>query len=329
MGSVKMNLAMIEKIVGRMSQKQKRNAASLIDAMNAYGGRKGMLQPHRLAQFLAQILHESAAFNYDREIWGPTPAQKRYEGRRDLGNVKPGDGSKFRGRGPIQITGRANTREFRDWCRKFMADTGIEVPDFEKTPELMNTDPWEGLGPIWYWDTRGLNRYADQGDIEMVTKRINGGLNGYQDRLDWYSKVALVILGYGRGDVSGFQKDAGMTVDGIAGPRTRASMHKRLVAMSSRASLAADVAIAPVYDEKKVVPQEIEDTAKRKTGVWGWATGIGGSIGTSIAGVLGVEWQTVAVIGISALIALVIIILLRSQIASAIREISNAVEDDA
>src|SRR5690606_17393021 len=64
--------------------------------------------PTRLAAFLAQVGHESGGFVYAREIWGPTEAQKRYEGRKDLGNTQPGDGSRFRGRGLIQITGRAN-----------------------------------------------------------------------------------------------------------------------------------------------------------------------------------------------------------------------------
>ena len=55
--------------------------------------------PVRVAAFLAQVGHESGGFKYTREIWGPTAAQKRYEGRKDLGNTQPGDGSKYRGRG--------------------------------------------------------------------------------------------------------------------------------------------------------------------------------------------------------------------------------------
>src|SRR5690606_15801790 len=126
-------------------------------------------------------------FRYDREVWGPTPAQARYEDRADLGHSAAVDGEAFmfRGRTGIQITGRHNTVNFRDWCRRVI---GGNVPDFEKNPDAMLTDPWEGLGPIWYWDVgnperKSLNRYADRGDIEMITRRVNGGLNGYADRL--------------------------------------------------------------------------------------------------------------------------------------------------
>jgi putative chitinase len=66
--------------------------------------------PLRQAAFLAQLAHESGQFRFMEEIWGPTPAQRRYEGRRDLGNIQPGDGFRYKGRGPIQITGRATTK---------------------------------------------------------------------------------------------------------------------------------------------------------------------------------------------------------------------------
>lgn len=193
-----------------------------------YGPRASLNQPHRLAHYVAQVMHESGAFNHDREIWGPTAAQKRYEGRKDLGNTVKGDGSKFRGRGLIQITGRANRRAFTKWARQI----DPKAPNFEANPEAVVTDPWEGLGPIWYWDSgnpdsRSLNRYAGDNNIEMVTRRINGGLNGYADRLSWYTKVALVLLGYGAKDVKRFQKDhpdAGQA-DGIAGEKTRMALH--------------------------------------------------------------------------------------------------------
>ncbi len=75
-----------------------------------------------------------------------------------------------------------------------------KAPDFVAHPELMNTDPWEGLGPIWYWAKgnptgQSLNRYADQGDVENITRKINGGLNGFADRPDYLVRVSLVMLG--------------------------------------------------------------------------------------------------------------------------------------
>ena len=214
------------------------NANALIVALNQYGERYGLLVPHRLAQFLAQVMHESGEFRYDREVWGPTPAQQRYEDRADLGHSKAVDGEAFmfRGRTGIQITGRANTVAFHDWC---LATIGGNVPDFERNPDAMLTDPWEGLGPIWYWDSRKLNRYADTGDIEMITRRVNGGLNGYADRLALYDRVALVFLGYGPTEVRTFQtraKAQGLyagDVDGLSGPKTRSAMHKALAFLNA------------------------------------------------------------------------------------------------
>lgn len=201
------------------------NMASTIAGLELAGVGAGLNRPHRLAQYLAQLAHESGGWVYDREVWGPTKAQKGYEGRKDLGNTQPGDGSKFRGRGPIQITGRANTTEFRDWARNL----DPAAPDFVANPDLINTDPWEGLGPIWYWDTRQLNRYADHGDLLTITKRINGGTNGLSDRQDKYTRAGLVLLGYAPADVRAFQRSHGLTVDGKAGPATRAAIHAELL----------------------------------------------------------------------------------------------------
>jgi len=203
------------------------NAQSMLAGLRERGAAAGLARPHRLAQYLAQLLHESGAFRHDRELWGPTAAQQRYDIRTDLGNTpaRDGDGFLFRGRTPMQITGRSNYSQFTLWARQFRAD----VPDFVLDPDAALTDPWEGLGPIWYWETRNLNTYADQGDIEMVTRRINGGLNGYADRQHWYVRAALGLLGRDPGDIRAFQKAAGVAVDGIAGPRTRAALHGALL----------------------------------------------------------------------------------------------------
>lgn len=212
------SLALIRSVVGKMTKAQVANANSLIIALQNYGDGVGLDQPHRLAQFLPQALHESAAFKFDREVWGPTPAQKRYDTRTDLGNTPQvdGDGKLRAGRGPFQLTGSFNEKEFTVWARK---NVDPKAPDFYKNPDLINTDPWEGLSALWYWDTRKLNRYADQGDVEMVTRRINGGTNGLDDRIAWYAKVALVMLGFGPNDLVAFQKRAGEKADGVPGPR--------------------------------------------------------------------------------------------------------------
>lgn len=182
-------------------------------------------KPHQFAHVLAQVMHESAGLQHDREIWGPTVAQKRYEGRKDLGNTQPGDGSKYRGYGPIQVTGRYNVTEFYKWCKS----QGLNPPDFITFPSLIADSPWAGWSVVWYWDTRSLNKYADTNDIEMITRRVNGGLNGYSDRLDYYDRSALVLLGYGPRDIKQFQSDNGLLVDGQSGPKTRAALHAALV----------------------------------------------------------------------------------------------------
>ncbi|MEE9923957.1 MAG: glycoside hydrolase family 19 protein [Brucella anthropi] len=319
-----MMLDVIAKIVGgKMTKAQRENANSVVIALKQYGRALGIDQPHRLAQFLPQILHESGAFKYDREVWGPTPAQKRYDTRTDLGNTPQadGDGFLFRGRTGIQITGRSNTVAFRDWCRKLMAGTAVKVPDFEKNPDAMLTDPWEGLGPLWYWDTRKLNVYADKGDIEMITKLINGGLNGYQDRLDWYTKTALVLLGYGRDDIASFQRAKGLIADGISGPRTRAALHAALLKKTLPAAQSNDVQTAPVVEEKEVVPPEVEKKAKRQTNLWGWLTTILGGGGAGVTALLGADWKSILAFGGLAAGGLVILTIVGPQIARSIKQI--------
>lgn len=317
------SLAQIERIVGKLSAKQKANAKSVVEGLAAYGLQVGLFQPHRLAQFLAQILHESGAFNYDREIWGPTPAQKRYEGRTDLGNVQKGDGSRYRGRGPIQITGRTNYRAFTKWARKIDA----KAPNFETNPEAVVTDPWEGLGPIWYWDVgnpdgRSLNRYADDNNIEMVTRRVNGGFNGYADRVNWYVRAALVLLGYGPTEVKRFQTDhpeAG-AADGIAGEKTRMALHKAL----SGANPYREVETVEREVEVPTVPEAIETKVKEKVDWWTKLTGGGGVAGLGLSALLGADWQAVLAGGAVLIAVILILVLLRSQIGEVIRSFREA-----
>lgn len=189
---------------------------ALLERVRDYGG--PLNEPAVFVQFMAQVMHESGGLRYVREIWGPTKAQKGYEGRKDLGNVKPGDGKRFMGRDVIQITGRANYRALSKWA-------GF---DFEAKPEALESPEWLGIGAIWYFlEARPkLVQYCRDGNIEMVTRQVNGGLNGYHDRLRWYDDQALKLLGFG--SIKAFQQNAGLVVDGISGPKTRAAMHKAL-----------------------------------------------------------------------------------------------------
>lgn len=142
--------------------------------------------PVRQAAFLAQVGHESGRLVYVKELWGPTDAQKRYEGRKDLGNTQAGDGFKYRGRGLIQITGRANYSTAADALNEPL----IDFPEILEQPDIA------ALSAAWFWNSRGLNAMADAGDFEKITRRINGGLNGFADRkILWAStKTALGVF---------------------------------------------------------------------------------------------------------------------------------------
>lgn len=136
--------------------------------------------PLRLAHFIAQLAHESGSFKYMEEI----ASGAAYEGRKDLGNTQPGDGVLFKGHGPIQITGRANHRYFG---RKI----GINL---ERYPKLA-ANPSIGLHlACAYWADRKLNALADNDDVEAITRKINGGLNGLADRKAQLAKAKALIL---------------------------------------------------------------------------------------------------------------------------------------
>lgn len=134
----------------------------------------------RAAMFLAQIGHESGHLVYVREIWGPTPAQTRYEGRLDLGNTVVGDGRRFLGRGLIQLTGRANAARIRNKLRERL---GPVVPDFELHPEELEKPRWAALASGQFWADKGLNKVADSGDFLLCCQLVNGGAYGKSNGL--------------------------------------------------------------------------------------------------------------------------------------------------
>jgi putative chitinase len=139
--------------------------------------------PLRQAAFLAQVGHESGGLHWLVELWGPTPAQSRYEGRADLGNTEPGDGYNYRGRGLIQTTGRDN-----------YAKTGeaLDQPLIEH-PELLGTPELAARSAGWFWQAHGLNELADAEQFEIITRRINGGLNGLAERQALYETAKGIL----------------------------------------------------------------------------------------------------------------------------------------
>jgi predicted chitinase len=161
-----------------------------------------------MAAFLAQLAHESGQFRFMEEIWGPTAAQRRYEPvstlATTLGNSEVGDGKRFKGRGPIQITGRANYRRFGD----LLGTDLVADPARAALPELAFRIA--GL----FWSKKGLNELADRATPDAfreITRRINGGFNGLEDRQKLYA-VARTVLGVVEGpttrDAEGDVRDA-------------------------------------------------------------------------------------------------------------------------
>lgn len=132
----------------------------------------------RQACFLAQVAHESGSLKYTREIADGSA----YEGRADLGNTHVGDGKRFRGRGLIQITGRSNTLR----CLNAL---GRKDDDLEYLETPMGASRSAG----WFWRDNKLNVIADVGNFGTLTKRINGGYNGLDDRIRHYVKIRKVF----------------------------------------------------------------------------------------------------------------------------------------
>jgi putative chitinase len=131
--------------------------------------------PQRLWMFLAQIGHESGQLRYTEEL----ASGEAYEGREDLGNVVSGDGPRYKGRGLIQLTGRHNYAA---------ASKALSLPLLEK-PELLAEPENACRVSGWYWNSRNLNSLADMGMFKTITRRINGGLNGYADRYKLYQRA--------------------------------------------------------------------------------------------------------------------------------------------
>lgn len=169
-----------EKLAAIMPHATAKNIARyfqpLVDAMPKYE----IASELRMAHFLAQIGHESGSLRFSEEL----ASGEAYEGRIDLGNTRAGDGKRFKGRGLIQLTGRAN-------YQSYSSATGI---DYIKNPALLSTDADAAVDvACWFWKTRGLNPLADADDARAVTKRINGGFNGLDDRISFLGRAKCLL----------------------------------------------------------------------------------------------------------------------------------------
>ena len=153
--------------------------ARLLPNLNITMQRYAINTAIRKAHFLAQTAHESDGFSTNEEY----ASGADYEGRRDLGNTKPGDGVRFKGRGLIQVTGRSNYAE----CGNAL---GV---DLISNPQRLGEFDLACLSAGWFWDTRSLNSYADADDVLTITRIINGGTNGLDDREAYLARAKQVF----------------------------------------------------------------------------------------------------------------------------------------
>lgn len=202
-------LELLQKICPKTKQSV---LAQYIDGLNQVGSHYGLFEdPRRIAAFLAQVAHESGGFNFVQEnlnygAKGLMNTFKRYFPSEDLakqyerkpekianrvyanrmsnGDEASGDGYKFCGRGLIQLTGRAN-------YTKFAQDLGISL---DETVAYLETPEGAVSSAGWFWDQNNLNQWCDKDDFVTLTKRINGGTIGLEDRKHHY-ELALKLLG--------------------------------------------------------------------------------------------------------------------------------------
>jgi putative chitinase len=169
------NPTQLANVMGCSSATAIKWCAPLNTAMDRYS----INTPLRQAHFFAQIGHESASLYYVREI----ASGRAYEGRKDLGNTQAGDGMRYKGRGLIQITGRNNYAD----CGKALNLPLIDSPILLEQPEHA------AMSAAWFWHKSGLNELADKNLTKTITKRINGGYNGLDDRIRRLTKAKMAL----------------------------------------------------------------------------------------------------------------------------------------
>ena len=169
----------LEQLQAIMPKLPAAKASAYLRELNAAMREREITSPERMAAFLAQLALESGELRYMEEL----ASGEAYEGRANLGNTQPGDGVRYKGRGPIQLTGRANYRT---------AGTALGL-DLEGNPTLA-ARPHVGFRvAAWYWHSRGLNSLADTGNFREITRRINGGFNGLAEREAYWARAKAVL----------------------------------------------------------------------------------------------------------------------------------------
>jgi putative chitinase len=234
-----------------------------VDAMNEVFPKYDIDTPQRIASFIAQCGHESGGWrvfsenlNYsakaldavfgkyfkragrDAEEYARQPekiANVVYANRMDNGDTDSGDGWRYRGRGPIQLTGKSN-------YATFAAD--MDLPDVLDRPDIVAEDKEVALmSAIWFWNKNGLNRYADAGDIKTMTKRINGGYIGLEDRIHHWEE-ALKAMGAEPEANHGDDEDDSFDIDDI-GVLRKGARGEGVKMMQEALGIGADGAFGP------------------------------------------------------------------------------------
>ncbi len=162
-------------------------AGVFVPVLNTAMGRYQIMNRLRIAAFVAQVGHESGQFRHARELGSDAYLAKYDTGplAARLGNSPEadGDGQKYRGRGLIQITGLANY----SGCGEAL---GL---DLVNQPELLELPQHAAMSAAWFWWFNGLNAFADEGEFETITRRINGGINGLAEREAFYQRALQVL----------------------------------------------------------------------------------------------------------------------------------------
>lgn len=162
------------------------NTQTIKNYLNIFNGlyrKYDINTPLRQAHFLAQVGHESASFLYTEEI----ASGSKYEGRKDLGNTQKGDGVRFKGRGLIQLTGRANYEKYGKYSGLDLLTKGNEKCISTNATYAMEVS-------MWFWKNKKLNRHADSDNLNAITRRVNGGYNGLADRQNYLNRAKFFLI---------------------------------------------------------------------------------------------------------------------------------------
>jgi predicted chitinase len=183
--------------------------------------------PKRIAAFVAQLAHESGEYRYMEEL----ASGDDYDTRTDLGNTPEidGDGRTYKGRGPMQITGKNNYIACGAALGVDLIDDVLD-PDDDLAPDKLMWPQYATRSAVWFWNSRRLSLLADRDWFKTITRAINGGLNGFSDRRLYWDRnrallgLPLVDTGQEAADIMAFQRSRGLVADGVAGPKTFAAL---------------------------------------------------------------------------------------------------------